>query len=110
MQPFLRALLDYFDYINNASECKILSPFFYLSTQISGKYDALKREMDEREEREASSDIPADRMLRTGGPDDIDNVRLNEGRGRFFVEAKNVPGGALLLLKGKRSFIIISIY
>jgi len=30
---------------------------------------------------------------RPGGPDDIDNVRLNEGRGRFYVEAKSIGGG-----------------
>ena len=47
-------------------------------------------------------DLPNDRSLfKSGGPDDIDNVRMNEGRGRFFVEAKIVPGGSLLLLKGK---------
>ena len=30
---------------------------------------------------------------RPGGPDDVDNVRLNEGRGRFYVEAKSIGGG-----------------
>ena len=76
--------------------------------KISVKYDALKRELDEREEREGSSDFPNEKFLtRPGGAGDIDNVRLNEGRGRFFVEAKNVAGGSLLLLKGTNiSFIL----
>lgn len=33
---------------------------------------------------------------RPGGPDDADNVRLNEGRGRFYVEAKSIGGGTIL--------------
>ena len=39
---------------------------------------------------------------RPGGPDDIDNVRLNEGRGRFYVEAKTIGGGSLLVLRGRK--------
>jgi hypothetical protein len=55
-----------------------------------------------REEQGAAIDYPnSDKNApRPGGSNDIDNVRLNEGRGRFFVEAKEVPGGTLLLLKG----------
>lgn len=33
---------------------------------------------------------------RPGGPDDADNVRLNEGRGRFYVEAKSIGGGTYI--------------
>jgi hypothetical protein len=39
---------------------------------------------------------------RKGASDDIDNVRLNEGRGRFYVEAKSVGGGSMLLLRGRK--------
>lgn len=39
---------------------------------------------------------------RLGGPDDIDHVRMNEGRGRFYVEAKSVGGGSMLQLKSRK--------
>tara|TARA_B110000090_G_scaffold120655_1_gene134028 strand:+ start:175 stop:390 length:216 start_codon:yes stop_codon:yes gene_type:complete len=39
---------------------------------------------------------------RPGAPDDPENVRLNEGRGRFYVEAKSVGGGSMLLLRGRK--------
>jgi hypothetical protein len=39
---------------------------------------------------------------RAGAPDDIDNVRLNEGRGRFYVEAKSVGGGSMLQLRSRK--------
>ena len=37
-----------------------------------------------------------------GAPDDIENVRLNEGRGRFYLEAKTTGAGAILVLKGRK--------
>ncbi|RYH31478.1 hypothetical protein EON65_02465 [archaeon] len=36
-------------------------------------------------------------------PDDIEHVRMNEGRGRFYVEAKSVGGGSLLVLKARKT-------
>jgi myosin protein heavy chain len=39
---------------------------------------------------------------RPGGPDDIDNVRLNEGRGRFYVHALSVGGGSMLQVKSRK--------
>lgn len=47
-------------------------------------------------------DFPSDKSAFRPGGDDIESVRLNEGRGRFVVEAKAASGGAgtTLLLKG----------
>ena len=47
-------------------------------------------------------DFPLDKSAFRPGGDDIESVRLNEGRGRFVVEAKTASGGAgtTLLLKG----------
>ena len=78
--------------------------------ELQMKYDALSQEADIREANgetmdggNASQD-GSDGLLGAtpGGPDDIDNVRLNEGRGRFYVEAKTVGGGSLLLLRGRK--------
>lgn len=68
----------------------------------SMKYEALLRE---QEIRDANEDRGESQYNDTGGakpgaPDDIDNVRLNEGRGRFYVEVKSVGGGSMLLLRG----------
>ena len=70
--------------------------------ELSARYDALKSEFDANEDKEFGPDGGDKTGPRPGGPDDIDNVRLNEGRGRFYVEAKSIPGGALLLLKGRK--------
>ena len=75
--------------------------------EMTKKYEALSKELDFRNANEDSSDAKASGSVdmsaaRPGAPDDIDNVRLNEGRGRFYVEAKTVGGGALLLLRGRR--------
>ena len=71
--------------------------------ELSAKYDALKSEFDAHEDKEYGPEGGGDRTgARPGGPDDIDNVRLNEGRGRFYIEAKSIPGGSLLLLKGRK--------
>jgi hypothetical protein len=72
--------------------------------ELQKKYDALSKELELREGNEdpaggASVDMSG---ARPGAPDDIENVRLNEGRGRFYVEAKTVGGGAFLMLRGRR--------
>jgi len=73
---------------------------------ISMKYEALLRECESRERNEDRDDnTGASQELsgaRPGAPDDIDNVRLNEGRGRFYVEVKTVGGGSMLLLRGRK--------
>merc|ERR1711871_241243 len=72
------------------------------------KYEALSKETEMREsnnDMNGEGDMSMDGSYygaRPGGPDDIENVRLNEGRGRFYVEAKTVGGGVLLLLRGRR--------
>ena len=70
--------------------------------ELAAKYDALKAEFDAHDDKEFGRDAGDRTGARPGGPDDIDNVRLNEGRGRFYVEAKSIPGGAMLLLKGRK--------
>jgi hypothetical protein len=40
--------------------------------------------------------------IHKNGTDDIDNGQQNEGRKRFFVDAKLISGGSLLLLKGRK--------
>ena len=45
---------------------------------------------------------------RPGGPDDVDNVRLNEGRGRFYVEAKSIGGGTYIQKINSHKIISIS--
>ncbi len=75
--------------------------------EMTKKYEALSKELDFRNANEDSSEANQGSSVdmsaaRPGAPDDIDNVRLNEGRGRFYVEAKTVGGGALLLLRGRR--------
>ena len=79
--------------------------------ELQMKYDALSQEADLRESNGETMDggghtsNDGNESLQgatPGGPDDIDNVRLNEGRGRFYVEAKTVGGGSLLLLRGRK--------
>jgi len=76
--------------------------------EIQMKYEALSKESDKREAMGEGMDDPSAESTtilegaRPGGPDDIDNVRLNEGRGRFYVEAKAVGGGSLLVLRGRK--------
>ena len=72
---------------------------------MTKKYEALTKELDFRNANEEGPDGQSALDMsgaRPGAPDDIDNVRLNEGRGRFYVEAKNAGGGALLVLRGRR--------
>jgi len=76
--------------------------------ELEMKYEALSKEADKREAMGDTLDDPSNESTtimegaRPGGPDDIDNVRLNEGRGRFYVEAKSVGGGSLLVLRGRK--------
>jgi len=70
--------------------------------ELSVKYEALYKETESREandEHDGESELVG---AKPGGPDDIENVRLNEGRGRFYVEAKTLGGGSLLLLRGRK--------
>ena len=74
-------------------------------SEMGKKYEALSKELESRQANEDSVGAGTSGDMtgaRPGAPDDIDNVRLNEGRGRFYVEAKTVGGGALLLLRGRR--------
>lgn len=73
--------------------------------EVSIKYDTLSREFHAREANELPGDpVTVEDMqgAKKGASDDIDNVRLNEGRGRFYVEAKSVGGGSMLLLRGRK--------
>lgn len=73
---------------------------------ITIKYEALMKEQETRDANEDPSGGGGGSFnmsgAKPGGPDDIENVRLNEGRGRFYVEAKTVGGGSLLLLRGRK--------
>eukprot|EP00607_Mallomonas_marina_P000990 CAMPEP_0182425694 /NCGR_PEP_ID=MMETSP1167-20130531/12170_1 /TAXON_ID=2988 /ORGANISM="Mallomonas Sp, Strain CCMP3275" /LENGTH=874 /DNA_ID=CAMNT_0024606617 /DNA_START=90 /DNA_END=2714 /DNA_ORIENTATION=+ len=70
--------------------------------EVSMKYEALYKETEIREANEVD-EVETDMIgAKPGAPDDIDNVRLNEGRGRFYVEAKTLGGGSLLLLRGRK--------
>jgi chromosome segregation ATPase len=75
--------------------------------EMTIKYESLHADMQARE----AADRPEDKLpgegenmsgARPGAPDDSENVRLNEGRGRFYVEAKSVGGGSMLLLRGRK--------
>lgn len=71
---------------------------------ISIKYEALCKEQEIRDANEENGPGGSGCLAgaKPGAPDDIENVRLNEGRGRFYVEAKTVGGGSLLLLRGRK--------
>eukprot|EP00604_Paraphysomonas_vestita_P003553 CAMPEP_0174822932 /NCGR_PEP_ID=MMETSP1107-20130205/19924_1 /TAXON_ID=36770 /ORGANISM="Paraphysomonas vestita, Strain GFlagA" /LENGTH=743 /DNA_ID=CAMNT_0016043479 /DNA_START=993 /DNA_END=3224 /DNA_ORIENTATION=- len=78
--------------------------------EISMKYESLLKETeireknDDKDESKGGNNYTNEDMSgpRPGGPDDIDNVRINEGRGRFYVEVKTVGGGSMLLLRGRK--------
>lgn len=76
--------------------------------EISMKYESLLKETETRERNDEKDDGGSGERAedmsgaRPGAPDDIDNVRLNEGRGRFYVEVKSVGGGSMLLLRGRK--------
>eukprot|EP01038_Epipyxis_sp_PR26KG_P009467 gene9467-12754_t len=72
-------------------------------TELTNKYETLVKEKNMNDNLNRANEVTEDMTgARPGGPDDIDNVRLNEGRGRFYVEAKSVGGGSLLLLKARK--------
>lgn len=72
--------------------------------EMNAKYTQLVREANERDKIQDTVDDLNEDMTgaRLGANDDIDHVRLNEGRGRFYVEAKSVGGGSLLQLKSRK--------
>ena len=73
--------------------------------EISIKYESLSGEFERREALEGGGAVEDGVDMsgaRPGAADDIDHVRLNEGRGRFYVEVKSVGGGSLLLLRGRK--------
>jgi chromosome segregation ATPase len=77
---------------------------------LNVKYDALVKEMETRDLQESMAEAGGSNTetstdhagAKTGAPDDIDNVRLNEGRGRFYIEAKSVGGGSMLVLRARK--------
>jgi NADH:ubiquinone oxidoreductase subunit D len=71
--------------------------------ELKVKYEHLVREARERD-HVINDQGDAEDMTgaRPGGPDDIDNVRLNEGRGRFYVHAISVGGGSMLQIKSRK--------
>jgi myosin protein heavy chain len=73
--------------------------------EITMKYEHVVRELQVKENefnKANNSDQIPHEETKAGAPDDIDNVRLNEGRGRFYVEAKSIGGGSLLVLKARK--------
>jgi len=70
-------------------------------SQMGVKYAHLLHEAQERDSVPVgdTEDLSG---ARPGAPDDIDNVRANEGRGRFYVEAKSVGGGSMLQLRSRK--------
>lgn len=72
--------------------------------EISIKYESLSSEFERREALEGGGAVEEGDMsgARPGAADDIDHVRLNEGRGRFYVEVKSVGGGSMLTLRGRK--------
>ena len=73
--------------------------------EMNIKYDSLYREFQNREALDNPQVNNENEDLsgaKPGGADDIDNVRMNEGRGRFYVEAKSVGGGSMLVLRGRK--------
>lgn len=70
--------------------------------QLNAKYDHLLKEMHLRDGDKVEVSNENMDGAKPGGPDDVDNVRLNEGRGRFYVEAKSIGGGSLLLLRSRK--------
>ncbi len=80
--------------------------------EMTTKYETLHSELMAKE----AEDNPQDQAQQTtnaagedmsgakpGAPDDVSNVRQNGGRGRFYVEAKTVGGGSILLLRGRKA-------
>lgn len=77
--------------------------------ELQVKYESLWKDMEARDAQDgivqggAETGGEADMSgAKPGAPDDIDNVRLNEGRGRFYIEAKSIGGGSILVLRGRK--------
>jgi hypothetical protein len=73
--------------------------------EVSAKYDSLLKDSHLKGTKIGNGgEEDLDELVgpRSGGADDIDNVRLNDGRGRFYVEAKSAGGGSLLILKARK--------
>lgn len=71
--------------------------------EVTVRCESLVKEMESREIADGSGGRDEDMAgAKPGAPDDVDNVRLNEGRGRFYVEAKAVGGGSMLILRGRK--------
>lgn len=75
--------------------------------EMMNKYDIVVKELQLKEQDNLPS-ANGNQKLTTNekedmnGGDDIENVRLNEGRGRFYVKAKSFGGGSLLLLSARK--------
>jgi len=74
--------------------------------EVSSKYEFVMKELEERDRNRKDENNVGDEFDDSmNGPahsDDIQNVRLNQGRGRFYVEAKSAGGGSLLILKARK--------
>ena len=74
--------------------------------ELMTKYEHIQsdlRELNDLHNNNNNTDNPDDLTgARPGGPDDIENVRLNEGRGRFYVHALSIGGGSMLQIKSRK--------
>lgn len=68
---------------------------------LKQRYESMRRDLEETEESDPAAD--ARTGARPGAPDSIENVRNNEGRGRFYLESKTLSGGTILSLKGRKT-------
>lgn len=79
-------------------------------SSLEVKYQHAMQELDSREKELAQIHGGPAQSAPSAGQDDeegaraddIEQVRLNEGRGRFYVEARSIGGGSLLLLKARK--------
>ena len=74
---------------------------------ITMKFEALAKELEVREAQDVLAESGANPDIdmtgaKAGAADDVENVRLNEGRGRFYIEAKAVGGGSMLVLRARK--------
>jgi hypothetical protein len=73
---------------------------------VSTKYEFVSKQLENREQElnagKGDQENFDENVNANGGPDDIENVRLNQGRGRFYIEAKSIGGGSLLLLRARK--------
>lgn len=79
--------------------------------EMTTKYETLHADLMAKEAEDTPQDAAAGAAAggedmsgaKSGAPDDVTNVRQNGGRGRFYVEAKTVGGGSILLLRGRKA-------